>query len=120
MSIARLAGTRDSLSSLFPERLEVAESLVDVRMDIHDASRLEWSVSLPLPGTQPRPYSIAVEMDIPSNAFARHTPWDQLQSFTRLDGGETFQFDEDILTIDALRRNAVAIANQMARVGEGF
>jgi hypothetical protein len=120
MSIARLAGTRDSVSSLFPERLEVAESAVDVRVDIHDASRLEWSISLPLSGAEPRPYSIAVEMDIPSNAFARHTPWDQLQSFTRLDGGETFQFDEDILTIDALRRSAVAIANQMARVGEGF
>jgi hypothetical protein len=120
MSIARLAGTEEGVSSVFPERLGVTDSLVDVRVDIHDASRLEWSVSLPLPDGSPRPYSIAVEMDIPSNAFARHTPWDQLQSFTRLDGGETFRFDEDILTIDALRRNAVAIANQMARVGEGF
>jgi hypothetical protein len=120
MSIARLAGTRDSVASLISERTGTSESVVDVRMDIHDASRIEWSVSLPLPGQKACPYSIAVEMDIPSNAFARHTPWDQLQSFTRLDGGETFQFDEDILTIDALRRNAVAIANQMGRIGEGF
>ena len=120
MSIARLAGTRDSLASLVPDRAEAATSCVEVRMDIHDASRLEWSVSLPLPTEAPCPYSIAVEMDIPSNAFARHTPWDQLQSFTRLDGGDTFTFDENILTIDTLRRNAVAIANQMSRIGEGF
>jgi hypothetical protein len=120
MSIARLAGTRESVAGIFPERVEAAMEGVDVRMDIHDASRLEWSVSLPLPIGAPCQYSIAVEMDIPSNAFARHTPWDQLQSFTRLDGGEAFKFDEHILTIDALRRNAVAIANQMARVGEGF
>jgi hypothetical protein len=120
MSIARLAGPRDSVASLFPDRVDAGETGVEVRMDIHDASRLEWSVSLPLPEGAPCHYSIAVEMDIPSNAFARHTPWDQLQSFTRLDGGETFTFDEHILTIDALRRNTVAIANQMSRVGEGF
>jgi hypothetical protein len=120
MSIARLAGTRDSVASFLPERAEVLDSAVDVRMAIHDASRLEWSVSLPLPESVACPYSIAVEMDIPSNAFARHTPWDQLQSFTRLDGGEAFELGGDVLTIDALRRNAVAIANQMARIGEGF
>jgi hypothetical protein len=122
MSIARLTVSRDSVISLLPERAEAARAGVDVRMDIHDASRLEWSVSLPLPtgAAGACAYSIAVEMDIPSNAFARHTPWDQLQSFTRLDGGDSCKFDDDVVTIDALRRNAVAIANQMARVGEGF
>jgi len=120
MSIARLAGTRETVTSLFPDWAEEVGAGVDVRVDIHDASRLEWSVSLPLPEGSACKYSIAVEMDIPSNAFARHTPWDQLQSFTRLDGGEAFTFDEEILTIDALRRSAVAIANQMARIGESF
>src|SRR5437867_2369304 len=66
------------------------EGDVDVRVGIHNASRLEWSVSVPLPEAKPINYSIDVELDIPSNAFARHAPWDQLQAFTRLDGpGET-------------------------------
>jgi len=120
MAIARLPGTRESVSSFFPERAKAADSSVDVRMDIHDASRVEWSVSLPLPEGRPSAYSMSVEMDIPSNAFARHTPWDQLQSFTRLDGGETVELDGDILTIDALRRSAVALANQLGRIGEAF
>ena len=120
MSIAQLAGGGDAALSLFPGRVDATSADVDVRMDIHDASRIEWSVSLPLPDSRPCPYTIGVEMEIPSNAFARQVPWDQLQSFTRLDGGETFTFDENIVTIDALRRGAISIANQMARVGEGF
>ncbi len=93
---------------------------LDVRLDVHDASRLEWSVAVPLPSEVPRTYSIEVEMDIPANAFARHTPWDQMQSFTRLDGGALFAFDADVISIDALRRGAIALANKMARASEGF
>jgi hypothetical protein len=120
MSVARLVGSRDTLASMVPDRVDAAEGDVEVRLDIHDASRLEWSVSLPLPSVKRSEYSIAVDMDIPSNAFARHTPWDQLQSFTRLDGGEAFRFDEQILTIDALRRSTIGVVGQMARLGEGF
>jgi hypothetical protein len=120
MSIARLVTPEGALTSLVPVREAAGDAGVEVRIDVHDASRLEWSVSVPLPTAGPLGYSIEVEMDIPSNAFARHTPWDQLQSFTRLDGGEAFSFDEAILTIDALRRSAVAIAVQMARSGESF
>ena len=93
---------------------------VEVRVGIHDASRLEWSVSVPLPEDKPLQYSIDVELDIPSNAFARHAPWDQLQSFTRLDGpAETIRVG-DVVTIDALRRGAVALANRLARASDGF
>ena len=46
-----------------------------VRLEIHDASRVEWSVSVPLPEDAPLKYAIEVELEIPSNAFARHTPW---------------------------------------------
>jgi len=116
----RLVGSGGGVAGLLEQRVETASAGVDVRMDIHDASRLEWSVSLPLPERTACGYTIGVEMDIPSNAFARHTPWDQMQSFTRLDGGEAFNFDEHIVTIDALRRSAVAIANQMGKLGESF
>src|SRR5271170_2280621 len=116
MSIARLPSTEAAVIGLS----ERAASESDLRLDIHDASRIEWSVSLPLPEGRPCAYSIAVEMEIPSNALARHMPWDQLQSFTLLDGGEAFRLDEDIVTIDSLRRNTVAVTSRMARVGEEF
>jgi len=114
MAIAEI--TRDLVDRGEPNALDE----IDVRIDVHDASRLEWSVALPLPSTRALAYTIEVEMEIPSNSFARHTPWDQMQCFTRLDGGEAFCFDADVVTIDALRRGAVALANKMARASEGF
>ena len=57
-----------------------------VRVAVHDASRVEWSLSLPLPEAEALDYLLSVEIRIPQNAFVRHSPWDQMQSFTRLDG----------------------------------
>jgi hypothetical protein len=91
-----------------------------VRLEVHDASRLEWSVSVPFPDGEPLAYEIDVEMELPSSTYGRHKPWDQMQSFTRLDGGALLTFDADIITIDSLRRAAVALANKMARASEGF
>jgi hypothetical protein len=91
-----------------------------VRVGVHDASRLEWSLSLPLPvESASSPYSLRVEIQIPQNAFVRHLPWDQLQSFTRLDG-PAIAAAADVVTIDALRRGALAMANQLARASDGF
>jgi hypothetical protein len=100
------------------EEASDAEALV--RLEIHDASRLEWSVSIPLPEGRPLNYTIDVDFEIPANAFARHTPWDQLQSFTRLDGPKETTFSSDPVSIDTLRRGAVALANKLARASEGF
>ena len=57
-----------------------------VRVAVHDASRIEWSLSVPLPEDVPLDYSLRVELQIPQNTFVRHAPWDQMQAFTRLDG----------------------------------
>jgi hypothetical protein len=100
-----------------------AEGSAAVKIGIHDASRIEWSVSLALPekGAKKVAYSVEVEMEIPSNAFARHSPWDQLQSFTRLDGpADPMMSSGDVVTIDALRRGAVTLAAKLARASEGF
>ncbi len=90
-----------------------------VRVAVHDASRLEWSLSLPLPEEKATSYSLRVEMQIPQNAFVRHVPWDQMQAFTRLDGPAIAAVG-DVVTIDALRRGALAMANQLARASDGF
>lgn len=100
--------------------LEAESPDVEVRVGIHDATRLEWSVSVPLPERREVDYSIAVELDIPSNAFTRHAPWDQLQSFTRLDGPAEAVAPSGSVCIDSLRRGAIAVANRLARASHGF
>ena len=119
MAIAEL-GQGDHVS--YADVLEDARGADDaqVRLEIHDASRLEWSISIPLPEDRPLAYAIDVELEIPSNAFAQHAPWDQLQSFTRLDGPEIGGGATDPLTIDGLRRHALAVAAKLARAGDAF
>ncbi|HEX4355746.1 MAG TPA: hypothetical protein VHZ95_22620, partial [Polyangiales bacterium] len=79
-------------------------------------------MSLPLPDKMPKSYSIDVELDIPSNAFARHAPWNQLQTFTRLEASEDpiHHAAEHAQTIDSLRRGAVTLAHRLARASDGF
>jgi hypothetical protein len=96
------------------------ESDLDVRLDVHDASRLEWSVSVPLPERGQASYAIDVELEIPANVFARHLPWDQLQSWTRLDGPAATPAPGETPSIDALRRSAIAFAHKLARASESF
>jgi hypothetical protein len=105
---------------VFAVREEPRERAGKVRVAVHDASRLEWSVSLPLPAAgEPVRYRLKVEVEVPQNAFVRHVPWDQLQAFTRLDGPAITAVG-DLVTIDALRRDALAIANQLSRAADGF
>ncbi len=94
------------------------EEAGQVRLGIHDASRLEWSLSVPLPSSGVLDYSLRVELQIPRNAFVSQVPWDQMQAFTRLDGPALAV--GDAVTIDALRRGALAMASQLARASEGF
>lgn len=93
---------------------------VDVRLDVHDASRVEWSVALPLGSRGRREYSIDLELEIPANVFARHTPWDQLQSWTRLDGPAERVEPGARVTIDSLRRATISFAHRLARASAGF
>jgi hypothetical protein len=92
-----------------------------VRVAVHDASRIEWSLSVPLPKDAALDYSLRVEMQIPQNTFVRHAPWDQMQAFTRLDGpAATPERNGDAVSIDQLRRGALAMASQLARASDGF
>jgi hypothetical protein len=93
-----------------------------VRVAVHDASRIEWSLSVPLPnGNTSLAYTLRVEMQIPQNTFVRHLPWDQMQAFTRLDGpAVSTPRDGDVVSIDQLRRGALAMASQLARASDGF
>src|SRR5579883_709656 len=92
----------------------------DLRLEVHDASRLEWCVSIPLADDRPRKYAIRLELEIAANVFARHSPWDQLQSWTRLDGPAEQIAVGARVTIDGLRRATISLAHKLARVADGF
>ena len=114
MAIAEL--TREQADLVTSEEVEGASK---VRVAVHDASRIEWSLSIPLPEKEPAEYSLRVDLEFASNAFVRHTPWDQMQTFTRLDGPAIASYADGV-TIDELRRGALAMANQLARASDGF
>jgi hypothetical protein len=92
----------------------------DIRLEVHDASRLEWTVAVPLEEQEARKYTVLVEMEVPANVFARHSPWDQLQSWTRLDGPAERIEPGATVTIDALRRATNSFAHRLARMADGF
>lgn len=123
MAIAEL--TRDTYASSAGVGMGAeSEGASTVRLGVHDASRLEWSLSVPLPVStsekaRPEVYTLRVEIQVPQHAFVRHLPWDQMQAFTRLDGPALAALG-DVVTIDALRRGALAMANQLARASDGF
>lgn len=112
MAIAEL--TQDAFAAA-----EAAHDAGKIRLGVHDASRVEWSLSLPLSATETTPYKLRVEIGIPSNAFVRHVPWDQMQAFTRLDGPAVAGLS-DVVTIDELRRGALAAAHQLSRASKAF
>jgi hypothetical protein len=111
-----------SLPVAIPAETSSLEGVVsarpEVRAGVHDASRVEWVVSLPLAATK-QEFATEVTIEIPSNLFAKHAPWDQLQELARLDGPEESPaFDTN--TIDGLRRLAVALAAQVTRAGDAL
>jgi hypothetical protein len=96
---------------------EIADR-ADVRLAVHDTSRVEWAVSVPLPRSGESDYAIELDLEVPAHVLAAHAPWDHLQEFTRLDGPDDTALS--VATIDGLRRFAVAVAAKLSRAHEGF
>ncbi len=99
---------------------EVPTTGVGLRVDVHDASRLEWIVAVPLPEAGTLAYTVEVQLEIPANVFAPHAAWAQLQSWARLDGSVGRAGANDDVTIDVLRRGAIAFAHKLTVVHDGF
>jgi hypothetical protein len=93
---------------------------LDLRVGVHDASRIEWTVAVPLPDKRELKYSIDVQLEIPANVYAKHTAWDQLQSWARLDGAVDAVNAGDSVSIDALRRGTMVFAHKLGRAHDAF
>ena len=94
------------------ELLEESAARVDVA--VHDASRLGWQVTVPLPERQRAAYSFAIEVEVPTNLVGMMHPWAALQSYARLDGTDDTGAAQE-RSVESFRRVVVAISAKLAR-----
>jgi hypothetical protein len=90
---------------------------------VHDVTRVEWSASIPVREVGATEYTLSFEIELPASAFARHAPWNQLQSFARLDGppeGRAAGGCGARATLDGLRSAAVGFSDTLLRALDAF
>jgi hypothetical protein len=94
-----------------------------LRLAVHDVTRVEWSASIQLPLSVADEYTLTFELEVPASAFARHAPWNQLQTFARLDGpleGRAADGCGKKTTLDGIRSAAVAFSDALLRALDAF
>ena len=114
------AGSHSSSEARLSIRPESIRSPFDVRLEVHDASRFEWTVAIPLPEKHNAEYELVAELEVPANVFAEHVPWERLQSWTRLDRPTGALAPGEAVTTDELRRVAIGVAQRVSRGGDAF
>src|ERR1700687_2154194 len=101
-----------------PDLLPRTDASLDLQAIVHDSSRFEWQVSLPLPRFGSVPYEVEAEFEIPSNALSGRSPWDLFQGFTRLDGDLAPVGSHS--SANVVRHKAVVLARMLDRARKGF
>lgn len=101
-----------------PDLLPRTDDAPELQVTVHDSSRFEWQVVLPIPASGTVPYNVEAEFEIPSNALSGHSPWDLVQGFTRLDADIASAPSDGSVT--ALRQKAVSLARMLDRARTGF
>jgi hypothetical protein len=90
-----------------------------VEVTVHDASRLAWQVTVPLPEQGRAPYRFELEVEAPANLVGSLDPWAALQSYARLDGAD----DSDLAgrgSLETFRRAVVGVSGRLAKARDGF
>jgi hypothetical protein len=95
----------------------------DLRLGVHDASRIEWAISVPLP--QPpageREYEIEYTVEVPANLYTVHNVWDHKQTFTRLTSpSEEGPINVDRRDMDELRRDTLGVTHRIKMLRKSF
>ena len=99
-----------------------------IRIAIHDATRVEWVTSVPLPETtaQQRPFAVEFELEVPAQLYVAQDQWRALQVMSRLqspaerlDALPVGASDQDVAA-DRLRELALSAAHRMKAHREEF
>ena len=94
---------------------------LEMRIGVHDVSRLEWVTSIELPKRDERKYEIEFSLEIPANIFLPHNVWDYMQTYTRLQSPtEEGELRVDRHDIDELRRDTLGVAHRLKAYRQKF
>jgi hypothetical protein len=90
---------------------------IELRLSVHDSSRIEWvaSVALPAPRQPERKYTVQFTLEIPTHLYSTHDVWDHKQNFTRLQSPseEEGPLRVDRADVDELRRDTLGAAHRL-------
>ncbi len=91
------------------------------KIEAHDASRVEWSIYIPLPhGKGHNDAEVDLRLEFPENVYAPHDAWDHLQILARLSSPDEGAALPEPLTFDGLRRSALGAARRMKLLRESI
>src|SRR3954471_6250413 len=97
-----------------PRRLPApkpATDEIELRLGVHDSSRVEWAAIVGLPSEGEREYEVEFKIRIPAHLYSPHNVWDQKQTFTRLQSPtEEGELRIERIDLDELRRDALGVA----------
>jgi hypothetical protein len=92
-----------------------------LKIEAHDASRVEWSVYVPLPRQRRLSEAeVSLRLEFPENAYVPHDGWEQLQILARLSSPDEDAPAVEPFTVDGLRRSALGIARQLKLLRESI
>jgi hypothetical protein len=107
-----------------PRRLpppKPATDEIELRLGVHDSSRVEWAASVALPQSGERRYEVEFVIRIPAHLYSPHNVWDQKQTFTRLQSPtEEGQLRVERIDLDELRRDTLGVAHRLKTLRDKF
>src|SRR3954467_9456499 len=92
-----------------------------LKIEAHDASRVEWSIYIPLPrGKAPSEAEVSLSLEFPENVYVPHDGWEQLQILARLSSPDEDARAVEPNSLDGLRRSALGVARQLKLLRESI
>ena len=92
-----------------------------LKIEAHDASRVEWSIYIPLPhGDGVNEAEVGLRLEFPENVYVPHDAWESLQILARLSSPDEECASSEPLDFDALRRWALGVARRMKLLRESI
>ena len=92
-----------------------------LKIEAHDASRVEWSMYIPLPRDREiSEAEVSFRLEFPENVYVPHDGWEQLQILARLSSPDEESAAPEPLTVDGLRRSALGVARRLKLLRESI
>src|SRR2546423_14985534 len=95
----------------------------DVRLwlGVHDLSRIEWTAAVQIPTAGERRYDVQLAVEVPATMFPRHSVWEHLQIFTRLQSpAEEGPLEIEREDPEELRRDTLGGTHRLKRLSPPF